>query len=1587
MEVTPDIYTWLVNLDLIDLTAYTQIKSSGNVNLPERFIEQLLNTEKFEKLIKKVEEQFNKFYKTSLHYSENVKNLPIPNSQSLRMKNWGLISDTLLHFGISLDQKSIQNIVMHKDKSALLDIIKVIYSLSRELSTKTLDVGGNVGKKHESGSGSGHIINTSNINKSNKSLGNQNKITSVRKDDIIDLNDNNLYKELEKTESTLEFFINSLSKALDMRTRQVAALLSNNRKYLIQIASKGIKGDYSKVQKWIQELQVSTKHLVRLVKSAKDVDHTRTITFATVSVGFYSKNIDLVYSTFNLVSNLQIDLGTDWEWLITDGIISFFAAINRHKAIRTDILKLIILMVEDKQKEFLAQVKKLQSERVFEFLGNIIENIKEITNTEFKYFLSQFLLDYCFLDNSDKPTAFSILVDYWLTEKDLLDATCDMIINTLKRGIKNCIQKHIQKAAISMLFKLFGELGKIRNAYAPTIYKLLIHLFLESYDDIFLKEEFITHFIAAFKYDSSIPLMIFTSPYFQLLRTSPSYDINDFKFLIYVIDHPKINDETLKEIFPFVCRVSQENYAYTRLANSIINMLLEKNFILDTYIVDFFVNFIKENISNFLSTPHNLMLLESSFDIITLNISAINHQLESFIVEAIERYKTEYKKNSYGLLSLLWFFENHDDVLLNLSEKFAEKYPKLDASKVIKKKKKGGLFAGTASQETKRSQIKKPAKHKKFSRSNKSNGKSKGNETDRTSRTGSVSSRNSKRKKKVSMNNISKREEELQKKKIQQKIEFYSKKNEEYQKSLILPSLNISRDENLHNKSTILAEGALTPILPVHEKELESLKSFNLLNLDEEETCDKTSIDILCNEYQDNIKYYFNSYLTDQVNGFISKAALLKMFRDFGISKGELSTEDFNMLIRHYFSTPLSSFNFNQYVELMIQYSNFIFSKSRKFDSPSQHFHDLCKLMLIPLVKKEDLIINKITKELKKNPNLIIPPGYKKKDIVRLENKYFIPDCMKNILGEGKVIALEIIDLIINKAFSKHTLEPYKMQSNDFEIVPTFNKLNWNQDLTLAYLNLDKSVKDEGIEAANLIQDLLKTLELGKTSFGERIVNAKEISDREMIKSLVFEHKKKENKRIQRHKMVKKELEREKEEKKQKDLQIEEELKKLKMEREEKLKIQLLKEKNLREKLKEQIAIAKKLKEDERLRIEQEEKSKKTEYLSQKHKETREVLIERRKKLKTQFQQIVNKNFEIRRKIEDDHKYKLPPRKVKRDKTKEKKEKEYHDFDHNLNNTLIEMMKRIDIKRVFDEYKEHLEIIYEVYSKSSLKKLGRFNEPNVHLNEFKDFCHTFTILGLLINVDQMINIFRKVSRINEGEQDERSFLKFDDFNLALFYISIYSKYTNKSRKILPEDLEKVNGITVNTLFDFIGLSLPFDRYELENLINKRRNLTVKQYLKLQEESRQQVFNYIRPEEKIKMEKNYESVKRGILFREKKKISVPILPKLKGDKPEKTEKTEKSYKEKVITTEGTTESKKLIKELVGPKEDSTNLNIIGPGGSKENWELKNEVKHTESKHTEERHTEPKHTESKHSEEKKIEDLEIMKTGGSNEDKVI
>ena len=125
-----------------------------------------------------------------------------------------------------------------------------------------------------------------------------------------------------------------------MKQSQTAALLSNNRKYLIQLANKGIKGNYTKVINWFEIIKTNKDHLIYLMKYSNE--ESKKMSLALLSVGLYSRNYHVALHSCNLINILLNEVNlSNTDWFLKEGIDAVIFCINKHLMLRVSLLNLI----------------------------------------------------------------------------------------------------------------------------------------------------------------------------------------------------------------------------------------------------------------------------------------------------------------------------------------------------------------------------------------------------------------------------------------------------------------------------------------------------------------------------------------------------------------------------------------------------------------------------------------------------------------------------------------------------------------------------------------------------------------------------------------------------------------------------------------------------------------------------------------------------------------------------------------------------------------------------------------------------------------------------------------------------------------------------------------------------------------------------------------------------------------------------------------------------------------------------------------------------------------------------------------------
>jgi DNA repair exonuclease SbcCD ATPase subunit len=414
-----------------------------------------------------------------------------------------------------------------------------------------------------------------------------------------------------------------------------------------------------------------------------------------------------------------------------------------------------------------------------------------------------------------------------------------------------------------------------------------------------------------------------------------------------------------------------------------------------------------------------------------------------------------------------------------------------------------------------------------------------------------------------------------------------------------------------------------------------------------------------------------------------------------------------------------------------------------------------------------------------------------------------------DLIGESSYICYELVEEIIFNIFNTSIIEPYvKLNAVEDVVIEPDKVHKWTPEVTKCYIEMGREYKKYGIIACDALEEGFKNYFKGKNINGEPIVHPQEKKLYEEMKLRLKRENKQSKLFIERRREIEgkvQEYKKKKKEERKEKLRKMKELMEAKKEEQQSIQEKFSK---VQEKQKQQY--------DEKISKLKERQNKIKEKNDKRDKELIEFYQNQKTKIDSQMKEILEKRKEYLNKFKEkkeEKKLKINPRPSYIDK-----DKEYIDFDNKFIDTMENLRKREDINLIFEKYSKHLKTIYDIYSKIGNNKISFYARDCIRINEFKQFLINFAVLGILISTDQMNWIFNKISKSNLEKKERQSYLDYDDFQITLILLAIFSRFTEKSKKILPNDLNSTNGETVEYFFKFLGFKIPFNKLEMENLL-------------------------------------------------------------------------------------------------------------------------------------------------------------------------
>ena len=706
----------------------------------------------------------------------------------------------------------------------------------------------------------------------------------------------------------------------------------------------------------------------------------------------------------------------------------------------------------------------------------------------------------------------------------------------------------------------------------------------------------------------------------------------------------------------------------------------------------------------------------------------------------------------------------------------------------------------------------------------------------------------------------------LEKELAQKNAEFNSKKQ---RADTFIDEANFSQMNLIQEEGSVISQTNNTFIRrPLSKTKLNTIMNYNnnnknifIVNISEEESREEKGIEAINIKYKSKLKNLVR-ILTDD-SGNITKASILRYFRNKKITNSDLTLDELSLCVRQTFSANINLFDENQFKKLLVTISYLVMSKKRKNYSLFEAYYYFLKLIIddldVNINSKYKKYLN-ILKHLKNNLdiktgeiNVLLPPGFKIVQKTEIIQKSKIPKPMLRNFTESYVICLSLINDFISDILNEGVLEKYIKIKKIYDIEIELSMVHqWSENLMISYSFLPKYLEKYGIDAADALETGLRKLDLGGGQNKNKIGNY----EREKLKkeqNIKLIEQKKEDFRKKRGKEIKTKVEQYKKEKEEKE-RMKKELEEKKKEEEQKAFHDMIKErKKINKKKKEEINKIKAKKEEEKKEkiLEQQNKEKEDEKI---HKEEqKKFLQEQNKKMKEQFKQLKQQKDDLIKKKQESlpENQKIPKNKINYFKD----EKNYIEFDRNLISKLQTLMNSTNnISNYIKIYEQHLKLIFDIYHKIGQNKITSINlniDDSLFINEYKEFLTNFGLLNILITKEQMNFIYNRLTRKgdktennNEKNSDEqKQYLTYSDFKMSFLLLTIISHLNNKEMKITEDDYNNILTIEkIEELFNYLGLKLPYIKKDLESLINSRRGMSAKDFFIWQQNQKKEFYD-------------------------------------------------------------------------------------------------------------------------------------------------
>ena len=213
-------------------------------------------------------------------------------------------------------------------------------------------------------------------------------------------------RNLQDTDSCLEFLLLSFCQSFEISPKKAAGLLIQNNKYLAHLIVKGLRGDHYPIFQWYSSLLLNFDKLLSLIQN-EIAKGSINLILSAVKPGLLSKNVKTVELTteviFFIIQRLNNENPLLFEWFCKEGLEACVVSIGRLKDSIGDFIAKIFLAFKNQQFfEIVSERLNKFEEKPAEFLKILMVLYRKFAEQREKFHKSgvlDYYFNYCLRDS------------------------------------------------------------------------------------------------------------------------------------------------------------------------------------------------------------------------------------------------------------------------------------------------------------------------------------------------------------------------------------------------------------------------------------------------------------------------------------------------------------------------------------------------------------------------------------------------------------------------------------------------------------------------------------------------------------------------------------------------------------------------------------------------------------------------------------------------------------------------------------------------------------------------------------------------------------------------------------------------------------------------------------------------------------------------------------------------------------------------------------------------------------------------------------------------------------------------------------